>query len=203
MTKFYKLYDRIAQGYDIAFGPLLRHGQKMALSALDIKPSAHVLEVGIGTGLTLPMYRKDQKIDGVDLSERMLEKAEKRKKKLGMGNVKLHVMSAESLEFKDNTFDIVYAPSVFSVVHDPKKVLDEMLRVAKPDGTLCVVSHFAGSTNAEKVLDRAFDPLTRKLVGFRMTTPRGVVESHPGAQVILKKSIFALNFGTLYLIKKK
>lgn len=203
MTKYFKLYDKIAQSYDLAFGPLLRHGQKMALNALEIKPAHKVLEVGIGTGLTLPFYRKDQKIDGVDLSERMLEKAEARKNKLGMTCVNLHVMSAEALEFPDNTFDIVYAPSVFSVVHDPKKVLDEMLRVAKPDGTLCIVSHFAGTTPAEKILDRLSDPLTRKLVGFRMTTPRSIVESHGGAQVILKKKIFLLNFGTLYLIKKK
>jgi phosphatidylethanolamine/phosphatidyl-N-methylethanolamine N-methyltransferase len=203
MTKYFKLYDKIAQGYDLAFGPFLRHGQKMALSALEIKPGHHVLEVGIGTGLTLPFYRKDQKIDGIDLSESMLEKAETRKNKLGMKNVHLHVMSAESLEFKDNTFDIVYAPSVFSVVHDPKKVLDEMLRVAKPDGTLCIVSHFAGNTPVEKILDRVIDPLTRKLVGFRMTTPQNIVESHVGAHVILKKKIFILNFGTLYLIKKR
>jgi phosphatidylethanolamine/phosphatidyl-N-methylethanolamine N-methyltransferase len=202
-TTFHKVYDRIAQGYDLAFGPLLRRGQKMAMNAMDIKSQHKVLEVGIGTGLTLPLYKKDQSIEGVDLSEGMLAKAEGRVEALGMKNVSLHVMSAEHLEFADNSFDVVFAPSVFSVVNDPAKVLSEMLRVVRPDGTLCIVSHFAGSKYAEKMIDKITDPLTRKLVGFRMTTPRQIVEGHPGVQILLKKTIFFLNFGTLYLLKKK
>jgi phosphatidylethanolamine/phosphatidyl-N-methylethanolamine N-methyltransferase len=202
-TTFHKVYDRIAHGYDLAFGPLLRHGQKMAMNAMDIKPQHKVLEVGIGTGLTLPLYKKDQVIDGLDLSESMLAKAEKRVQSLGMKNVKLHIMSAENLKFADNTFDVVFAPSVFSVVNDPAKVLNEMIRVVRPEGTLCIVSHFAGSKYSEKMIDKLSDPLTRKLVGFRMTTPRQIVEGHSNVQILLKKTIFFLNFGTLYLLKKK
>jgi phosphatidylethanolamine/phosphatidyl-N-methylethanolamine N-methyltransferase len=202
-TTFHKVYDRIAQGYDLGFGPLLRHGQKMAMNAMAIKPQDKVLEVGIGTGLTLPLYRKDQIIDGVDLSEGMLAKAEERVKSLEMKNVNLHVMSAEELKFPDNSFDVVFAPSVFSVVDDPGKVMSEMLRVVKPTGLICIVSHFAGTKLPEKIIDKLTDPLTRKLVGFRMTTPRSVVEGHQNVQVLLKKTIFLLNFGTLYLLKKK
>jgi phosphatidylethanolamine/phosphatidyl-N-methylethanolamine N-methyltransferase len=202
-TTFHKVYDRIAHGYDLAIGPLLRRGQKMAMNAMDIKPNHRVLEVGIGTGLTLPFYKPEQNIVGVDLSEGMLAKAEERIQNLGMKNTVLHVMSAENLKLDDNSFDVVFAPSVMSVVNDPKKVLDEMLRVCKPDGTICIVSHFAGNSGPEKVIDFLSDPLTRKLVGFRMTTPRSIVEGHPKAKVVLKKTIFMLNFGTLYLIKKK
>src|SRR5579884_2704819 len=94
-TTFFKIYDRLAQGYDLAFGPLLKHGQKMAMKAMDIKPQDTILEVGIGTGLTLPYYRKDQEVIGIDLSEQMLAKAQERVKKLEMTHVKLQVMSAE------------------------------------------------------------------------------------------------------------
>jgi phosphatidylethanolamine/phosphatidyl-N-methylethanolamine N-methyltransferase len=202
-TALHKVYDRLALGYDLAFGPLLRHGQKIAMRAMSIQPNQKVLEVGIGTGLTLALYKKDQHIDGVDLSESMLAKAEEKIKKLDMKNVTLHKMSAEHLEFENNTFDVVFAPSVFSVVSNPQKVLDEMLRVVKPDGILCVVSHFAGDKFHEKVVDKLSDPLTRKIVGFRMTTPKQVVESHKGLHILLKKPIFALNFSTLYLLKRK
>lgn len=202
-TAYHKIYDRLAQGYDLAMGPLLHSGHKMAMKAMDIKPQHKVLEVGIGTGLTLPFYRQDQSIVGVDLSKGMLAKAEGRVKNLGMAHVKLIEMSGEKLEFEANTFDVVFAPSVFSVVNDPQKVLDEMIRVVKPEGTICIVSHFAGSSFAEKWIDRLTDPLTRKLVGFRMTTPRNIVESHTGAVVVLKKPIFLLNYGTLYLLKKR
>jgi phosphatidylethanolamine/phosphatidyl-N-methylethanolamine N-methyltransferase len=202
-TKFHIVYDRIAQGYDLAFGPLLGHGQKMAMNAMDIKPQHKVLEVGIGTGLTLPLYRKEQDIVGIDLSQGMLSKAEDRIKVLGMKNVSLKVMSGENLKFDDDSFDVVFAPSVLSVVSDPMKTLEEMRRVIKPEGVICVVSHFAGNNIIEKTIDRLSDPLTRKLVGFRMTTPRQIIESHGGLKVILKKSIFILNYGTLYLLKKK
>jgi phosphatidylethanolamine/phosphatidyl-N-methylethanolamine N-methyltransferase len=201
-TSFYKIYDRLASGYDLLLGPLLKHSQKMAVHAMDIKPGSQVLEVGIGTGLTLPLYSKEQSIVGIDLSEGMLKKAEERVRDLGMSKVELHKMSAEELKFSDDSFDYVYAPSVFSVVSNPRKVLDEMVRVCKPDGTICVVSHFAGDGWAEKIIDRVTNPLTQKLVGFRTITPKEIVEAHPKAKVVLKKEVFFLNFSTLYLLKK-
>src|SRR5882762_182808 len=96
---FYQLYDRLADTYDIGIGPLLRHGQKMAVHAMDLKPGMEILEVGIGTGLTLNHFPNDVHIKGIDLSEGMLKKAQKRVKKLEMKNVELLVMSAEKLNF--------------------------------------------------------------------------------------------------------
>jgi phosphatidylethanolamine/phosphatidyl-N-methylethanolamine N-methyltransferase len=201
-STFHKVYERMAQVYDIAIGPLLKHGQKLALRALDLQPGQKILEVGIGTGLTLPLYRKDVHVIGVDLSESMLAKAQQRIEELDMKNVKLEIMSAEDLKFDDNSFDVVFAPSVFSVVNDARKALDEMTRVCRTDGLICVLSHFAGDTGPEKAIDKVLDPLSRKWAGFRMNTPRQIVEIHPNTKVILKKDIFALNFSTLYLLKK-
>jgi phosphatidylethanolamine/phosphatidyl-N-methylethanolamine N-methyltransferase len=200
---YHEIYDRLAIAYDLIFGPLLSHGHKMAIRAMDLKPGMKILEVGIGTGLTLPYFPKDTEIKGIDLSDGMLKKAENRIKKLGMKNVELFNMSAEALTFKNKSFDCVFAPSVLSVVNDPKKVLDEMGRVCKDDGLVCIVSHFAGSTFLEKMGDKFFDPLTNKLVGFRMTTPPEIVEKHSQWGVVLKKPLLPFNFGTLYLLKKK
>ena len=200
---FFQVYDRLAVTYDLIFGPLLGHGHKMAIHAMDLKPGMKILEVGIGTGLTLPYFPKETEIKGIDLSAGMLQKAEVRVKKLDMHNVELFKMSAEALTFKDNTFDCVFAPSVLSVVNDPRKVLDEMGRVCKDTGVVCVVSHFAGTSFLEKATDKVCDPFTKKLVGYRMTTPPEIVEQHPLFTVILKKQIFPVNFGTLYLLKKK
>lgn len=200
---FFRIYDRLAHTYDLALGPMLKPGQKMAVHAMDLKPGFQVLEVGIGTGLTLSLYPPDIHITGIDLSEPMLKKAEEKVVELGLKNTKLQVMSGEALRFEDNSFDAVFAPSVFSVVDDPRKVLDEMVRVCKPDGVICVVSHFAGSTWVHQTFDRMTDPWTRKWVGFRMTTSRDVVEAHAHSKIILKKPILLLNFGTLYLLKKK
>jgi phosphatidylethanolamine/phosphatidyl-N-methylethanolamine N-methyltransferase len=201
---YHRIYNRLADTYDMAIGPILRHGQKMAVHAMDLKPGMKILEVGIGTGLTLPFYPRDTEIKGIDLSEGMLKKAEKRIKDLHMGNVELFVMSAEEMTFKDASFDCVFAPSVFSVVNYPARVLEEMYRVCKKDGVICIISHFSGDTPFQKIYDRFWDPFTRKLIGFRMTTPRNVVEGYTATEVILKRPIYSpLNFNTLYLLKKK
>ncbi len=199
----HELYDRLAKAYDLFYGPLLSHGHKMAIKAMDLKPGMKILEVGIGTGLTLPYFPKDTEIKGIDLSDGMLKKAELRVKKLEMKNVELFNMSAEALTFKNKSFDCVFAPSVLSVVNDPKKVLDEMGRVCKDDGVVCVVSHFAGTTALQKFGDKVFDPWTQKMAGFRMTTPAEIVEKHNQLSVVLKKPLLPVNYGTLYLLKKK
>lgn len=196
------VYDKIADQYDLIFGTLLGHGQQMAISSMDIKPKMKVLEIGIGTGLTLPRYPEGISITGIDVSEEMLKKAHKRIEDLHLKNVELKIMSAEKLDLPDNSYDRVFAPSVLSVVSDPAKVLSEMVRTCKPGGYVCAVAHFAGDRPETKLLDKVFEPFTQKFFGFRMTTPHQFMETHPQATVVLKKSILAMNFNTLYLLQK-
>jgi phosphatidylethanolamine/phosphatidyl-N-methylethanolamine N-methyltransferase len=195
-------YDRIADQYDLIFSLLLGPGQQMAVNAMDLKPKMKLLEIGIGTGLTLPRYPSGISITGIDVSEGMLEKAREKVEELKLKNVDLKLMSAESLDFPDNSFDRVFAPSVLSVVNDPVKVLDEMVRTCKPGGYICAVAHFAGQRPETKLIDKVFEPFTQKLFGFRMTTPHDFMEKHPGATVILKKNILLLNFNILYMLQK-
>src|ERR1700722_18872568 len=103
--EIHQIYDRLADTYDWGFGPILRHGQKMAIHAMNIKAGMRILEVGIGTGLTLPFYPKETEIKGIDLSERMLKKAALKIKKLDLKNVELFHMSAEKIQFGDTSFD--------------------------------------------------------------------------------------------------
>ena len=196
-------YDRFAAAYDLLAAPLLGRGQRAAMEAMAPSPGMRVLEAGVGTGLTLPLYPTDVRLDAIDLSDRMLSRARARAQKLGMSAVVFTLMSAEALDFPDDTFDRVFAPSLFSVVDDPGKALSELLRVCRPDGRVCVLAHFAGRTWAERVADRLWDPFARAVFGYRMTTPRGCVEGHPQGRVVLERNCRRFNFSTLYLLEKR
>jgi phosphatidylethanolamine/phosphatidyl-N-methylethanolamine N-methyltransferase len=197
------VYDKIADQYDLIFKLLLGKGQKMAINAMDIKPGMNILEIGIGTGLTLPLYPEGIRLVGIDLSQAMLDKATDRIKESGLKNIELRHMSAEDLKLPDNSFDRVFAPSVLSVVDHPEKVLNEMVRTCKSGGLICVIAHFAANQFHTKILDRVFEPVTKKLFGFRMTTKHSFMENHPDATVVLKRDVRALNFSKLYMLQKK
>lgn len=202
-NRFYNFYEKLAKNYDIAYGRLLAHGQKMGIKAMKLKSDMKILEVGVGTGLTFPHYPKAAHIVGVDISQAMLNQAQEKVKQLKLKDVELVVMSAEKLEFKDNTFDRVFAPSVISVVNYPEKVISEMIRVCKPGGHICIVAHFAGENVLHRTIDKLTNPVTTRFLGFRTTTPRQVIESLPATKSLLKKNTLPMNFSTLYLLEKK
>ncbi len=125
-------YDRWAPIYDLVFGGVFRKGRKAAIAATN-KMGGRVLEVGVGTGISLPQYAPHLRIFGTDISEAMLEKARKRVTEFGLKNVEgLAVMDAEKLEFPDDSFDVVMAQYVVTAVPNPEAALDEFARVAAP-----------------------------------------------------------------------
>ena len=135
-------YRRYANVYDALFGPVLQPGRKAVLEALKCRPGDRVLEVGVGTGLSLPLYPSDVRVTGIDLSREMLEKARTRVKRRGLGNVDgLHEMDANAMNFPDASFDKVVAMYVVSIVQEPAKLLGELHRVCKPDGEIYMVNH--------------------------------------------------------------
>ena len=135
-------YRRYAGIYDAVFGPMLQPGRKALLKALGCRSGDRVLEVGVGTGLALPMYPHDVRVTGIDVSHDMLERARERVAKRGLRNVEaLLEMDAESLAFPDASFDKVVAMYVVSVVERPAKVIEELHRVCKPDGEIFLVNH--------------------------------------------------------------
>jgi phosphatidylethanolamine/phosphatidyl-N-methylethanolamine N-methyltransferase len=160
------VYEKIAKVYDLTFGPTLHPGRLIAIKRLGIRTGDRVLEVGVGTGINAALYPDNCSVTGIDLSRSMLEKASERLASKGIDNVRLLEMDAEHLTFPDNSFDIVYAPYVISVVPDPVKVVREMRRVCKPGGKFIVLNHFRSANQFVSRVERAISPLTVH-IGFK------------------------------------
>jgi phosphatidylethanolamine/phosphatidyl-N-methylethanolamine N-methyltransferase len=161
-----RAYARWAPVYDLVFGAVFEHGRHAAIAAAE-RIGGRILEVGVGTGLSLPNYSADVRICGVDISEPMLRKAQQRVTELGLGNVEaLAVMDAEHLNFPDGSFDAVVAQYVITTVPNPEGTLDEFARVLKPGGEIILVSRVGAEAGMRRALERWFAPAARKL-GWR------------------------------------
>ena len=131
-----------------------------------IGPGTRVLEVGVGTGINASLYPRNCKVTGIDLSSSMLDKARERVAREGLRNVRLLEMDAASLTFADDTFDIVYAPYLISVVPDPVQVAREMRRVCQPGGKIIILNHFRSANPILSRVERAISPFTVH-IGFK------------------------------------
>lgn len=157
-------YRRYAGVYDAVFGPVLQPGRKAVVQALALRSGDRVLEVGVGTGLSLPLYPRDVRITGIDVSREMLEKARRRVARRRITNVDaLLEMDAERMSFPDASFDKVVAMYVVSVVERPAKLLEELHRVCRPHGEIYLVNHVRSDNRfiaaVEKGLARFSDKL--------------------------------------------
>lgn len=161
-----RVYEKLAVVYDLFFGPTLHPGRVEALKKMNIQPGDSVLEVGVGTGINLPLYPSSCKVVGVDLTLNMLEKARDRVSEKGLRNCRVLEMDAAAMSFPDESFDIVYAPYLISVVPDPVKVAQEMKRVCKPGGRVVVLNHFKSSNRFLSKIETAISPLTVH-IGFK------------------------------------
>jgi phosphatidylethanolamine/phosphatidyl-N-methylethanolamine N-methyltransferase len=166
-----KAYARWAPVYDLIFGgALFDRGRRAAIKAAD-RIGGTILEVGIGTGISLSGYSADNRVVGVDLSEQMLEKARARVSQLALSHiVQLDVMDAEHLSFPDNSFDVVVATYVVSTCPNPEAALDEFARVVKPGGEIVL----ANRVGAEAGLRRKVEEMLRPVVcwlGWRLDFP--------------------------------
>jgi phosphatidylethanolamine/phosphatidyl-N-methylethanolamine N-methyltransferase len=159
------VYDKLAKVYDLTFGPTLHPGRLQAIQRMQIQPGERVLEVGVGTGINLSLYPKEASVTGIDFSNSMLEKARERVAK-GIRNVRLLQMDAADLKFADDSFDIVYAPYLISVVPDPVKVAREMRRVCRPGGRIIFLNHFLSPNPILSRMERLISPFTIH-IGFK------------------------------------
>ncbi|HEX9302142.1 MAG TPA: class I SAM-dependent methyltransferase [Casimicrobiaceae bacterium] len=140
-----RAYRRYAPHYDRLFGTILDPGRRALANAVAALQPASVLEVGVGTGLTLPGYPPSAKVVGIDISPEMLARARKRVEGLPNGDIRLELMDAEALTFADDAFDCVTVPYVLSVTPHPHRLVDEVRRVCRTGGMIFILNHFSGS----------------------------------------------------------
>jgi len=161
-----RVYENLSAVYDLTFGPMLHPGRLFAKDRLGIKPGDRLLEVGVGTGINASLYPSHCHVTGIDFSPKMLEKARERVERKNLANIRLLEMDAQNLTFPDNSFDIVYAPYLISVVPDPVQVVREMRRVCRPGGRIVILNHFLSSNPVFSAVERAISPLTL-YIGFK------------------------------------
>ena len=166
-----RTYRLFSGSYDIVFGPVFHPGRKEAVRIANDRPGQRILEVGVGTGLSLPYFRSDSHLTGIDISTEMLDKARRRVEQKRLAHVEgLHVMDAEHLDFEDNSFDAVVALYVASVVPSPARLAAEMRRVCIPGGTIVLVNHFTSENWALRFMEKRLAHVARH-IGFHADFP--------------------------------
>jgi phosphatidylethanolamine/phosphatidyl-N-methylethanolamine N-methyltransferase len=187
-----KAYARWAPIYDLVFGAVFERGRKAAVTAAE-RIGGRILEVGVGTGLSLPDYAWTNHIVGVDLSLPMLRKAKARSKEHRLTNLDgLAVMDARRLGFQDCVFDVVVAQYVITAVPEPEATLDEFARVLKPGGEIVLVNHLGAEAGPRAAFERAFAPLARRLgwqPEFRFDRLAAWAAQHGGVHLVERRAM--------------
>jgi phosphatidylethanolamine/phosphatidyl-N-methylethanolamine N-methyltransferase len=184
-----RVYGALARVYDACFDWALGPGRRRAVARLPIRHGDRVLEVGVGTGLSLPYYPSGCQVVGIDISEPMLDQARERVEGVSDLAVDLRLMDARELQFPDGMFDHVLAPYVISVVPEPARVMREICRVCRPGGTVVVVNHFLSESPLVALFERLFTPASQ-WIGFRMDLP---IESVTGTAGLTLESVERVN----------
>jgi len=162
-----KAYDRWAPVYDRVFGRVFEQGRVASIEAVErhLGPQGgRLLEVGVGTGISLENYSRNIRIVGIDISVGMLRRAHERVVENDLTNVEaLAVMDAKHLAVPDASFDVVVAQYVITAVPDPEATLDEFVRVLKPGGEIILVNHLGAESGFRRAFEQGFSPIARRL----------------------------------------
>lgn len=158
-----RVYSDFAVIYDSVFGRIFTDHEHEVIDSLNLRPGQRVLEVGVGTGISLEAYPPYVKVVGIDPSADMLAHATKKVGENGWAHIDLKQGDALNLDFPDNSFDDVCTFHVITVVPDPAKMMQEMLRVCKPGGRIVIINHFGSENPLLYALVSIMNPLTRYL----------------------------------------
>jgi phosphatidylethanolamine/phosphatidyl-N-methylethanolamine N-methyltransferase len=193
-TSVARAYALWAPIYDLVFGAVFDAGRRASIAAAERAcgpGGGRILEVGVGTGISLPDYARTNRLVGVDLSEPMLRKAQERVAEQALSNVEaLAVMDAERMALPDQFFDVVVAQFVITAVPNPEATLDEFARVIKPGGEIVLVNHIGAEEGPRRVFELCFAPLARRLgwrPEFRFRRLTDWAERHGGVRVIERR----------------
>lgn len=194
-------YRRWAPVYDGTFGRITRMGRERAVATIN-DSRGRVLEVGVGTGLSLSSYAPHLEVVGIDYSEDMLKLARRRVDEKDLAHVReLRQMDAQSLDFPDASFDTVVAMYLVSVVPNPERVMAEVARVCKPGGQVIIVNHFARDRGLLAWIERLFAPLANKL-GWHSDFDRDRIMGEPSLQVAEERRMAPLGLFTFLRLQK-
>jgi phosphatidylethanolamine/phosphatidyl-N-methylethanolamine N-methyltransferase len=158
-------YRRWARVYDAVFGAVLEDGRRKMIAQVNALQPKRLLEMGVGTGLLLPKYPRDTEVIGVDISEEMLALAEQKIAEKNLHNASVQLDDCERLSFADRSFDCVVLPYILSVTPHPRALIEEAIRVCKPEGHVIIANHFSGS-KTWAALEKIAAPVAAK-IGFR------------------------------------
>ncbi len=187
-----KAYARWAPIYDIVFGAVFDRGRRADIAAAE-RIGGRILEVGVGTGISLPDYAGAATIVGVDISEPMLRRAQERVAERKLANVAgLAVMDGVRLALADASFDVVVAQYVITAVPQPEATLDELARVLKPGGEIVLVNHLGAETGLRCAFEQWFTPVTRRLgwsAEFRFARIARWAERHGGVRLVERRGL--------------
>jgi phosphatidylethanolamine/phosphatidyl-N-methylethanolamine N-methyltransferase len=194
-------YKRWAPIYDSTFGVIASAGRRKSVELINQRRGS-VLEVGVGTGLSLPNYAPFLKITGIDLSPEMLAKARERVEKDGLRNVEaLYEMDASHLDFANDSFNTVVAMYVMTVVPDPERVMAELERVCAPGGEVMIVNHFSQEEGLRGWAERKMAPYADKL-GWHPVFPIERILVRPNLSLIERKPLWPMGLFTLVRFRK-
>ncbi len=200
-----KAYARWAPVYDLVFGKVFDRGRKSSIEAAE-RIGGRILDVGIGTGMSLIDYAHTNRIVGVDYSEPMLRKAQERVTEHRLSHVEaLAVMDAQRLGFPDDAFDAVVAQYVITTVPDPEAALDEFTRVTRPGGEIILVNHLGAEAGLRWVFERGFAPLARRLgwrPEFGWERIARWAQAHGGVRVVERRPMPPLGHFSLIRLEK-
>ncbi len=191
-----KTYRRYASGYDLYFGALFQPGRRAVIERMHCRSGDRVLEVGVGTGLSLPLYMPTVRVMGIDVSPEMLARAQARQRRLGLEHVTLRCMDAEHTDFPDDSFDKVAAMYVVSVAPDPGRLVKEMRRVCKPNGELYILNHFHHADTVIGMLECLTAPLSQ-LMGFHPDFSLDRLVRETNLEIVEKTPVNLFGYWTL------
>ena len=181
-----KVYSSYSRFYDLVFGKIFHDSRTAAIRLLDLKPGTRILEVGVGTGLSLPFYPRDCRVIGIDLTGPMLEKGLEKIRRWQLNHIDLQKMDATYMAFADDRFDAVMAAFVMTAVPYPRRVLSEMSRVCRPGGKIVLLNHFSNHNPFVSRLEKSISSLCTR-IGFR--TDLALEELLEGSPLVVQQKL--------------
>lgn len=195
-------YARWAPVYDPIFGVITNSAINSTVAVLNTLPAGRILEVGVGTGIALPRYKREHRITGIDLSPDMLARAKKRVADQKLGNVEaLHEADATALSFADGSFDAAVAMFLITVVPDPAAVMAEMARVVRPGGRIVLANHFSAESGPRAAFEKWLSRFSASL-GWNPEFPIERVLGNPDMRVLERSRLQPFGLYTLIVFER-